>query len=356
DKWEPYGKVKPRPANIRNWLMMLDVMDGKSPIYMQTAEAIQRISDAVTDDKERKKKLKELEAEAWEDFLDMTISQAILWAATNVEPEKKPSEIMACDPYFIGSHSGASGAWLSGPEDVQTAETKGEYFWGYAHMTTVKGMFAAGDASGASSHKFSSGSHAEGRIAAKSAISYIVDNNTAPNVDQGQVDKLKAEILKPLETFEQHKGATTDPDINPNYIRPTQFMYRLQKIMDEYAGGVSSQFQTNDKLLEKGMELLGYLKEDSTSLAALNLHELMRCWENVHRMYQADAHMRSILFREETRWPGYYFRADKPSMDNKNWLAFCNCVYDRNTGEWTMMKKPVKYLTASREPAMAGAR
>jgi adenylylsulfate reductase subunit A len=251
---------------------------------------------------------------------------------------------MACDPYFIGSHSGASGAWVSGPEDLQTAETKDEYFWGYPHMTTVSGMFAAGDASGASSHKFSSGSHAEGRIAAKAAISYIVDNNTAPEVDQAQVDALTAEILKPLDTFEQHKGATTDPDINPNYIRPTQFMYRLQKIMDEYAGGVSSQFKTSDKLLERGMELLDFLKEDTASLAALNLHELMRCWENIHRMYQADAHMRSILFREETRWPGYYFRSDKPSMDNENWLAFCNCTYDKDTGEWTMMKKPVKYI------------
>jgi adenylylsulfate reductase subunit A len=71
----------------------------------------------------------------------------------------------------------------------------------------------------------------------------------------------------------------------------------------------------------------------------------MRGWENVHRMYQADAHMRSILFREETRWPGYYFRADKPSMDNENWLAFCNCTYDSNSGEWEMIKRPVKYLT-----------
>jgi len=346
DKWEPYGKVKPRPANIRNWLMMLDVMDGKSPIYMQTADAIKRIADEAPDEKAAKKKLKELEAEAWEDFLDMTISQAILWAATNVEPEKKPSEIMACDPYFIGSHSGASGAWVSGPEDLQTAETKDEYFWGYPHMTTVTGMFAAGDASGASSHKFSSGSHAEGRIAAKAAISYIVDNNQAPNVDQAKIDALKAEILKPLATYEEHSGKTTDPDINPEYIRPRQFMFRLQKIMDEYAGGVSSQFKTSEKLLEKGMELLAYLKEDSDKLAASNLHELMRCWENVHRMYQADAHMRSILFREETRWPGYYFRADKPSLDNENWLAFCNCKYDKETGEWTMMKKPVKYITS----------
>ncbi|HXK36556.1 MAG TPA: adenylyl-sulfate reductase subunit alpha [Candidatus Paceibacterota bacterium] len=345
DKWEPYGKVKPTPANIRNWLMMLDVMDGKSPIYMQTADAIKAIADKSPDEKSAKKKLKELESEAWEDFLDMTISQATLWAATNTEPEKKPSEIMACDPYFIGSHSGASGAWVSGPEDLQTAETKGEYFWGYPHMTTVNGLFAAGDASGASSHKFSSGSHAEGRIAAKAAISYIVDNPGAPKVDQAQVDTLTQLVLRPLETFEQNKGTTTDPDINPAYIRPRQFMYRLQKIMDEYAGGVSSQFKTSDKLLEKGMELLAFLKEDAEKLGAESLHELMRCWENIHRMYQAEAHVRSILFREETRWPGYYFRTDKPSMDNKNWLAFCNCVYNKDKNEWTMLKKPVKYLT-----------
>ena len=345
EKWVPYGKVKPRPANIRNWLMMLDVMDGKSPIYMQTADAIKAIADNAPDEKALKKKMKELEAEAWEDFLDMTISQAILWAATNTEPEKKPSEIMACDPYFIGSHSGASGAWVSGPEDLQNDATKDEYFWGYPQMTTVKGMFAAGDASGASSHKFSSGSHAEGRIAGKAAISYIVDNNNAPNVDQGQIDELTALILKPLDIFESNKGATTDPDINPNYIRPTQFMYRLQKIMDEYAGGVSSQFKTSDKLLERGMELLDFLREDADNLGAENLHELMRAWENVHRMFQADAHMRSILFREETRWPGYYFRSDKPSMDNENWLAFCNCKYDKATGEWEMIKRPVKYIT-----------
>ena len=345
EKWQPYGKVKPAPANIRNWLMMLDVMDGKAPIYMQTHDAIKAIAEKSPDEKAARKKLRELEAEAWEDFLDMTISQAILWAATNVEPEKRPSEIMACDPYFIGSHSGASGAWVSGPEDLQNEATRKEYFWGYPHMTTVNGMFAAGDASGASSHKFSSGSFTEGRIAGKAAIAYIADHRAAPNVDAAQVESLKAQILKPLDTFAQHSKTTTDPDVNPNYIRPTQFMYRLQKIMDEYAGGVSSQFKTSGKLLEKGMELLGYLKQDAACLAAEDLHELMRCWENVHRMFQADAHMRSILFREETRWPGYYFRSDKPSMDNANWLAFVNCTYDRKTEQWTMRKRPVKYLT-----------
>jgi adenylylsulfate reductase subunit A len=118
------------------------------------------------------------------------------------------------------------------------------------------------------------------------------------------------------------------------------FMFRLQKIMDEYAGGVISQFTTSKYLLEKGMELLTFLKEDSVSLAAENLHELTRVWENVQRMWQAEAHIRTILFREETRWPGYYFRADFPKM-NEDWKVFANCKVDPATGEWEMIKREI---------------
>ncbi len=342
ENWGPYGRVKPIPANLRNYLGMLDVMDGKGPIFMRTEEAIQKLADQYKDDeKAYKKKMKELESEAWEDFLDMTISQAILWAASNVQPEEKSSEIAAAEPYFIGSHSGASGAWVSGPEDLQTGDTKNDYFWGYTNMSTVKGLFCAGDASGASSHKFSSGSHAEGRIAAKAAIKFIVENNTMPNVDQAKVEELKTAILKPMDLYEQYKNATTDPEVNPNYIKPKMFMFRLQKIMDEYAGGVSAQFITNKASLEKALELLAMLKEDSDKLGASNLHELMRCWENTQRMWQAEAHVRTMLFREETRWPGYYMRSDTPKLDEEKWTVFANCKFDPGTGNWEMMTRPI---------------
>ncbi|MCX6641697.1 MAG: adenylyl-sulfate reductase subunit alpha [bacterium] len=344
EKWVPYGKVKPVPANLRNWLMLLDVMDGKGPIFMRTEEAINNIAAAYKEDPAGyKKKMKELETEAWEDFLDMTISQAILWAATNVAPEEAKSEIAAAEPYFIGSHSGASGAWVSGPEDLQTDATKPVYFWGYAHMATVPGIFCAGDASGASIHKFSSGSHAEGRIAAKEAIRYCVDHPEAPAVDAKVVEELKARILKPLDIFAQHSKYSSDPDIHPEYIRPKMFMFRLQKIMDEYAGGVTAQFKTSKAQLQKGMTLLQFLKEDSEKLAAEDLHELMRCWENVQRMWQAEAHVRTILFREETRWPGYYFRTDTPTM-KEDWLAFANITWNPKTGEWIPKKVPVLYI------------
>lgn len=342
ENWKPYGMVKPIPANLRNWLGMLDIFDGKGPIYMRTEEALAKIADQYKDDpKAYKKKMRELESEAWEDFLDMTISQAHLWASTNVKPEEKPSEIAACEPYFIGSHSGASGAWISGSEDLQTDETKGEYFWGAYGLCTTPRLFAAGDASGASSHKFSDGSHAEGRMAGKAMVKYILDNNEQPVVADATIQGLYDSTMAPLGVFTEHKDKTTDPNVNPNYIRPRQFMFRLQKIMDEYAGGVSANFSTNAQMLKRAMELLDFLKEDSLKLAAEGNYELERCWENMHRMWQAEAHVRTIMARDETRWPGYLFRADMPKMDDENWKLFVNLTYHPDNGEWEITKRPI---------------
>jgi adenylylsulfate reductase subunit A len=355
--WPPYGKVKPIPTCLRNHLMMIEMFrKGQGPILMHTDKAIAKIAEKTPDEKTYKKELKKLEAEAWEDFLDMTISQAILWASKDVFPEKGPSEIMPSEPYFIGSHSGASGAWCCGPEDLQTAESKKEYFWGYNRMTTVKGLFAAGDGVGVSSHKFSSGSFTEGRIAAKAAVKFCVENPEMPEVDQAQVEKLKEEILLPLKHYEAHKGYTTlgttnkkyalpVEEVNPNYITPKMAIFRLNKIMDEYVGGWGSQYNCSAITLNIALDLLKLLKEDLSKLAARNLHELMRCWENVHRTQIAEAHARHKLFREETRWPGYYYRSDFPKMDENKWgKVFVNSVYDAQKDEFKMLTRPIIHL------------
>jgi adenylylsulfate reductase subunit A len=98
EKWAPYGMSKPTPANLRNYLMMLEIEEGKGPIYMRTEEAIKKIVASMPDPEEAEIKLRELEKEAWEDFLDMTVSQALLWASMNIRPEEQPSEISACEP------------------------------------------------------------------------------------------------------------------------------------------------------------------------------------------------------------------------------------------------------------------
>lgn len=336
ENWAPYGTSKPVPANLRNYLMLLELEEGNGPIYMRTEEAIQKLVADIPDEKEAKRKMKELESEAWEDFLDMTVSQALNWASHNIMPEESPSEISACEPYFISSHSGASGAWVSGPGDL----APGEHSWGYDNMTTVKGLFAAGDASGASSHKFSSGSFTEGRIAGKAAIAFCVDHPDPVEIGEEEITALKEKVLMPLRTFEEHYQYANDEDVNPHFVKPKMFMFRLQKIMDEYAGGATVGFKTSESLLTKGLEYLEYMKEDAEKLAASDLNELMRCWENVHRMWQAESHIRTVLFREETRWPGYYFRTDHPAM-NEDWEAFANCRWDPETGQWEMIKREI---------------
>lgn len=339
ENWKPYGTAKPTPANLRNYLMLQELEEGNGPIYMRTEEAIQKLVADIPDEKVARRKLKHLESEAWEDFLDMTVSQALNWASHNIMPEETPSEISACEPYFISSHSGASGAWVSGPADFAGEETH----WGYDNLTTVKGLFAAGDASGASSHKFSSGSFTEGRIAGKAAIAFCVDHPEVPEIPEARISELKETVFKPLEIYETHKDYANDPDVNPNFIKPKMFMFRLQKIMDEYAGGASVGFKTSEALLEKGLEFMQFMKEDADKLAASDPNELMRCWENVHRMWQAESHIRTILFREETRWPGYYFRTDHPKM-KVDWEVFANCRWNPENAEWEMIKREVPHM------------
>jgi adenylylsulfate reductase subunit A len=111
--------------------------------------------------------------------------------------------------------------------------------------------------------------------------------------------------------------------------------------MDEYAGGVTAGFKTSKSNLLRALELFEFLREDALKLGAPDIYALERCWENLHRMYQGEAHVRTMLFREETRWPGYYFRADTPKMDEKNWHCFANIKYVPATGQWETYKRDV---------------
>ena len=336
-KYEPYGSAIPTPTPLRNHQMFLDVKDGLGPMYMRTDTAMQKLAEGDP------AKMDKVRDEAWEDFLDMTISQALTWAAQNIAPEDTPSEVVLAEPYIMGSHSGEAGAWVSGPEDIAT----GEYFWGYNRMTTINGLFAAGDGVGAAPHKFSSGSFTEGRIAAKSAVNFLADNPDAPNVSDANVRSIQETIWAPLETFEKHKGASSAEEINPNYMTPKQALVRLQKIMDEYGGGASTWYTTNEPTLLRGIELIEMFREDLAHLAARNRHELMRCWEVVHRTWVGEAHLRHLLHRKETRWPGYYYRSDYPDLDDANWRVFVNSKFDAANNTWEMQTRPYKNIITS---------
>ena len=157
-------------------------------------------------------------------------------------------------------------------------------------------------------------------------------------------DELVEETYRPVRTFLEHKDYTTAIDINPHYITPKMFQSRLQKVMDEYVAGVSTFYQTNATSLKIAERKLNMLREDSLKMRAKDLHELLRAWENYHRLFAAFAHMKHIQFREETRYPGYYYRADYMDLDDDNWKCFVNSTYDRDTAEWSLKKVPWKQL------------
>jgi len=331
-----YGMGVPGTC-LRNHIMLEEMLAGRGPIYMDTPTAMKKLAEKMTP-----KEIKHLEAEAWEDFLDMTIGQCGIWAGENIEPEKTPSEIMPTEPYLLGSHSGCAGIWVSGPTDLPGVPK--EWSWGYRSMTTVKGLFTAGDGVGASGHKFSSGSFTEGRIAAKAMVRFALDNKDWKPASARTTEELVEEIYRPVKTFLEHKDYTTAIDINPHYITPKMLQFRLQKLMDEYVAGVATYYRTNGAMLEVAEKKLEMLKEDSLKMRAKDLHELLRAWENYHRIIAAEAHMKHIQFRKETRYPGFYYRMDYNFIDDENWKCFVNSRYDRNTKQWDIKKVPYVQL------------
>lgn len=321
-----YADKQPIPTCLRNHAMLEEIKAGRGPIYMQT----QHVLDT-----------REKEEIGWEDFLDMTVGQAVVWASQNIDPRERPSELITSEPYVMGSHATCSGAWASGPEDC----APDDYQWGYNRMMSIDGLFGAGDTIGGSAHKFSSGSFTEGRIAGKSAVRYVMDlRGDPPQVDETEIRRLEEAIFKPLENYEVGRNEIVAGTVSPGYLSPLQGLQRLEKIMDEYVGGISTFYVANEPMLNRGLELLAMLKEDLDHIGAEDLHQLQRAWELHHRVWTSESVTRHTLYRQETRWPGYYYRADYPKLDDTGWHVFTASRYDPKTGEWHMSKLPAHHI------------
>ncbi len=316
----------PTPTCLRNHAFIEEMKAGRGPIHMVTKEAFQDPHKEVI---------------GWENFLGMTIGQAVVWASQDIDPKYINPELTTSEPYVMGSHATCSGAWASGPEDISPEE----YYWGYNRMMTVDGLFGAGDALGGTAHAFSSGSFTEGRLAAKAAVKYIRDHaNDQVKISEKQYEDLKSVIYKPLENYSIGSNEIVGGTVSPSYILPIHGLQRLEKIMDEYAGGISNNYMTNEPMLLRGLHLLHTLQEDLNCIGAEDLHQLQRAWELAHRVIASESVVRHTLFREETRWPGYYYRGDHMKLDDDNWHVLTLSRRDPESGEWTMEKAPVYHI------------
>ena len=231
-----------------------EMKEGRGPIYMDTVTAGASCAETLTP-----KEVKHLEAEAWEDFLDMCVGQCGIWVGENIEPEEAVRTDADREPHLLGSHSGCCGIWVSG-RPTSARRPRREELPGVPDHTCRglelglslhdhrQGSVHRRRRRGRLGHKFSSGSHTEGRLAAKAMVKFALDN-----ADKPEVRHRPPTLVEPSgsrsRTFLEFKDYTTAIDVNPNYITPKMLQFRLQKIMDEYVAGVATYYNTNDKML-----------------------------------------------------------------------------------------------------------
>ena len=242
-----------------------------------------------------------------EAYLNMCPGMVLAWADHGVEPDK-PLEIGGSEPYIVGGHT-QSGYWV----DVN-------------RRTTLTGLYAAGDVAGGSPKKYVTGCFVEGELAAKAALEYIKGvelTAPAPQEEETEIGRVFAPLLA-------EQG-----------FRSEELEEALQKLMDEYAGGIGSGYLLNEDKLLVAREKLAILKEQTSKLAACDSHELVLAHEVIDRIDVARVLVEHLLYRKETRWPCYQTRTDFPNRDDENWLKFVNSVYDPVSDGISMVEREV---------------
>ena len=126
-------------------------------------------------------------------------------------------EICGSEPYINGGH-GMAGFWID------------------AHRrTTIPGLYAAGDAAGGAPKKYITGCFAEAQMAVEHFLSCPA-GTSRPAASAAMIDEALQEASRPL---------ASEPGLDFSAVEE-----RMQKIMEEYAGGSTQNYETSrDKLL-----------------------------------------------------------------------------------------------------------
>ncbi len=226
-------------------------------------------------------------------YLDMTPAQVAAWASEGFEPRENAVEIGTSGPYILGGHT-ASGLWV----DVE-------------RRAGLPGLYAAGDVAGGAPKKYVSGAWAEGFRAARTAVADIRAGDRPEAPEPSAADLLEA------------ADAARRPLDRPGGLSPRDATDRLQRVMDEYAGGLSTLYEIHGRRLEIARRELEALEGDLADLGASDLHELLLATEVGDRVLTARAVVEHLAARRETRWPGYQTRVDFPDTEPA-WRLFVN--------------------------------
>ena len=277
-KGEVYEDKYGLTTSERVYGTVMENLEGRGPCYLRT----EGISD------EQDESLKKA-------YLNMAPSQTLKWIESGKKPSEQNVEIEGTEPYIVGGHT-ASGYWVD--TDRQT---------------TIHGLYAAGDVAGGCPQKYVTGAMVEGEIAALHMVKEL---------DAGQellVNEAEEETALEEKIEEYNHFLTASNDM----FTVEALEEAMQKVMDNYAGGISTHYQFNEKQLALAKDKIKQLIELSEDVAAEDMHELMFVYELRERLTVCLAVIAHLEARKETRWHSFAENLDYPRKDRK-WLKYVN--------------------------------
>ncbi len=228
-------------------------------------------------------------------YLNMAPSQTLKWLESGKKPSEQNVEIEGTEPYIVGGHT-ASGYWV---------DTHRE--------TTIPGLFAAGDVAGGCPQKYVTGAMVEGEIAALRMVEQL-DREEPEAVDPQREKNLLEEKTAEYENFLGRK----DPLFALDDLEDA-----MQKVMDNYAGGISTHYQFNEKQLALAAQKISRLEILAGQTAAADMQELMHVYELKERLTVCQSVIAHLGARKETRWHSFAENLDYPEKSD-TWLRYVN--------------------------------
>lgn len=242
---------------------------------------------------------REQEEDLYKAYLNMAPSQTLKWLEAAGGPSEENVEIEGTEPYIVGGHT-ASGYWVDNNRE-----------------TTIHGLFAAGDVAGGCPQKYVTGALAEGEIAAQAIAERLTGSGKGFVVREASDEELSQEALEKkheYESFLNNKQGLVD-------IEQTE--EAMQKIMDQYAGGISTDYQYNEARLELADEKIKFLEKSIDNLAAQDADDLLRIYEIRERLTVCRSVIAHLKARKETRWHSFAENMDYPAKSD-DWLKYVN--------------------------------
>lgn len=242
---------------------------------------------------------KEQEEDLYKAYLNMAPSQTLKWLEATGGPSEENVEIEGTEPYIVGGHT-ASGYWVDNNRE-----------------TTIHGLFAAGDVAGGCPQKYVTGALAEGEIAAQAIAERLEGSGKGFVVNEVADSELSENAFakkSEYERFLNNKQGLVD-------IEQTE--EAMQKIMDQYAGGISTDYQYNEARLELADEKIKFLEQSIDNLAAQDADDLLRIYEIRERLTVCRSVIAHLKARKETRWHSFAENMDYPAKSD-DWLKYVN--------------------------------